>query len=150
MRQALGLAMADARIQQDQIHGLIAVPSLAEPHFMEAHYVATQMNLLPSKSRRIVRTLDSGGAGPIASLLEAKRMILMEGCDVVAVVAGFSQIIRYQVIERVKVIPSRPWTKPRSYHEQIHPANLQASTSPPPSYHTDTTVSHNGIYVSTD
>lgn len=66
---------------------LVAVPSLSEPHFMEGHYIATQMGLLPRKNV-IVRTIDTGGAGPITGLLEADRMIRTQGCDLVALVAG--------------------------------------------------------------
>lgn len=111
------------------VGGLIAIPSLAHPHFMEAHYLATQVilfafffffysidrkkiGLLPRKDV-VVRTIDTGGAGPISGLLEAARMIKMEWyfafppslsifldlcsvslvlnglrCEVVAVVAG--------------------------------------------------------------
>jgi len=36
----------------------------------------------------MVRTIDTGGAGPVSGLLEARRMILSEGCQAVAVVAG--------------------------------------------------------------
>jgi hypothetical protein len=36
----------------------------------------------------MVRTIDTGGAGPVSGLLEARRMVLSEGCDAVAVVAG--------------------------------------------------------------
>lgn len=66
---------------------LVAVPSLSEPHFMEGHYIATQMGLLPRKNV-IVRTIDTGGAGPITGLLEADRMVRTQGCDLVALVAG--------------------------------------------------------------
>lgn len=66
---------------------LVAVPCLSEPHFMEGHYIATQMGLLPRKNV-IVRTIDTGGAGPITGLLEADRMIRTQGCDLVALVAG--------------------------------------------------------------
>ena len=44
---------------------------------MEAHYLATRMGLLP-RSNVIVRTLDTGGAGPISGLLEADRMIRLQ------------------------------------------------------------------------
>lgn len=64
--------------------GLIAVPSLAAPRFMEAHALATKIGLLPHKDV-LVRTIDTGGAGPISGLLEASRMITSEGVDVVAV-----------------------------------------------------------------
>jgi acetyl-CoA acetyltransferase len=42
---------------------------------------------LPQKNV-LVRTIDTGGAGPISALLEADEMIRHEGCDLVAVVAG--------------------------------------------------------------
>ncbi|KAI9014891.1 thiolase-like protein [Gaertneriomyces semiglobifer] len=87
MQQALRLALDNAGVQLKDLNGLVAVPSLADTHFMEAHYLATQVGLLPGKSI-IVRTMDTGGAGPVTGLLEAKRMIQMEGADLVAVVAG--------------------------------------------------------------
>lgn len=81
MEHALHLALSDARLLSQDVDGLIAVPSLAQPHFMEAHFLCTRMKLLPNKNF-IARTIDTGGAGPITALLEAKRMILMEGCEV--------------------------------------------------------------------
>lgn len=48
-----------AGVTLQHVDGLIAVPSLAEPHFMEAHYIATLMGLLP-KTNVIVRTIDTG------------------------------------------------------------------------------------------
>ena len=36
----------------------------------------------------MMRTIDTGGAGPITALLEAKRMIIEENCECVAIVAG--------------------------------------------------------------
>jgi acetyl-CoA acetyltransferase len=54
---------------------------------MEAHYLATQMGLLPRKDV-IVRTIDTGGAGPVTGLLEAVRLIERGWCEAVAVVAG--------------------------------------------------------------
>ena len=87
MRRALELALAQARIALRQVDGLIAIPSLADPHFMEAHYFATQTGLLPRKDV-LVRTIDTGGAGPVTGLIEAARMIEQQVCEVVAVVAG--------------------------------------------------------------
>jgi len=87
MRRALELALAQAGIALRQVDGLIAIPSLADPHFMEAHYFATQTGLLPRKDV-LVRTIDTGGAGPVTGLIEAARMIEQQVCDVVAVVAG--------------------------------------------------------------
>ncbi|KAI8916564.1 hypothetical protein PhCBS80983_g05021 [Powellomyces hirtus] len=87
MQQALRFALDNAGVGLKDLNGLIAVPSLADTHFMEAHYLATQIGMLPGKSK-IVRTMDTGGAGPVTGLLEAKRMIMHEGADLVAVVAG--------------------------------------------------------------
>lgn len=87
MRRALELALAQAGIKLRQVDGLIAIPSLADPHFMEAHYFATQTGLLPRKDV-LVRTIDTGGAGPVTGLIEAARMIEQQVCEVVAVVAG--------------------------------------------------------------
>lgn len=48
------------------------------------------MGLLPRKNV-IIRTIDTGGAGPVTGLLEADRMIRTQGCDLVALVAGTKQ-----------------------------------------------------------
>jgi acetyl-CoA acetyltransferase len=87
MLTSLERALANAGVGLRDLDGLIAVPSLAEPRFMEAHYLATRMNLLPHKNF-IAKTIDTGGAGPITGLLEADRMIRMQGRNVVAVIAG--------------------------------------------------------------
>jgi acetyl-CoA acetyltransferase len=87
MQQALQRAISSAGIALDDIDGLIAVPSLSHPHFLEAHHFATHVGLLP-KPDVVVRTLDTGGAGPITALLEAQRMVLSENCQAVAIVAG--------------------------------------------------------------
>lgn len=87
MLSSLERALANAGVGLRDLDGIIAVPSLAEPRFMEAHYLATRMNLLPHKNF-IAKTIDTGGAGPITGLLEADRMIKMQGRNLVAVVAG--------------------------------------------------------------
>ncbi|KAF0686711.1 Aste57867_21553 [Aphanomyces stellatus] len=87
MEEALMAATSSIGVQLKDIGGLIAVPSLADPHFMEAHYVASHIGMLPAKNV-VVRTVDTGGAGPITALLAAKRMVESEGVDCVAVVAG--------------------------------------------------------------
>jgi acetyl-CoA acetyltransferase len=87
MQEALQTALADAGLELDELDGLVASPSLSEPRFMEAHYLATRIGMLPNRGVR-VRTIDTGGAGPISALLEATRMVKMEGCTAVAVVAG--------------------------------------------------------------
>lgn len=51
MQQALESALGDAGVSLRQLDGLIAVPSLSEPHFMEGHYIATQMGMLPNKGK---------------------------------------------------------------------------------------------------
>lgn len=85
--QALETALGNAGVKLKQLDGLIAVPSLSEPRFMQAHYLATQMNLLPHKGV-VCRTIDTGGAGPVSALLAAERLIRVEGLDLVAICAG--------------------------------------------------------------
>ena len=58
MQDALLSATASIGVQLSDIGGIIAVPSLADPHFMEAHYVATHMGILPAKNV-VVRTSDT-------------------------------------------------------------------------------------------
>ncbi|KAJ3241412.1 hypothetical protein HDU78_001825 [Chytriomyces hyalinus] len=88
MQQALDAALGSIPgVGLKDISGLIAIPSLAKPHFMEAHYFATQVGLLPAKHVQC-RTIDTGGAGPVAALLSAQRMVAEQGLDLVAVVAG--------------------------------------------------------------
>ena len=53
--------------------------------FMPAHSLATAAGLLPSAGGLLARTIDAGGASPIAGLLEARRMVEEEGCTAVGV-----------------------------------------------------------------
>lgn len=87
MQEALERALGSAGLGLADLDGLVAVPSLSDPHFMEAHFLATQVGLLPRRGVR-VRTIDTGGAGPVSGLLEATRMVRSERCQAVAVVAG--------------------------------------------------------------
>jgi acetyl-CoA acetyltransferase len=87
MQVALEKALADSRLSLFQVNGLIAIPSLAEPRFMEAHFLATQIGLLPDR-HKYIKTIDTGGAGPVSGLIEAVRLIQHGLSDVVAVVAG--------------------------------------------------------------
>jgi acetyl-CoA acetyltransferase len=88
-RRALDLALAGAGIELAQVDGLIAVPALAEPRFMEAHALATEAGLVPRRGGAVVlRTVDTGGAGPVTGVIMAAELIERGVCDVVAVVAG--------------------------------------------------------------
>jgi acetyl-CoA acetyltransferase len=87
MRRAVERALGHAGLALRQVGGLVAIPSLSDPHFMEAHNLATQMGLLPRKDV-VVRTIDTGGAGPVTGLLEAARMVERGWCEVAVVVAG--------------------------------------------------------------
>ncbi|KAJ3079366.1 hypothetical protein HDU99_010975 [Rhizoclosmatium hyalinum] len=89
MQQALDSALQSVNLQRKDITRLIAIPSLAAPHFMEAHHFATQVGLLPAKHVQC-RTIDTGGAGPVTGLLSATRMVTEQNHDLVAVVAGDS------------------------------------------------------------
>lgn len=101
MQTALEQALGGAGLRLRQLDALVAIPSLSDPHFMEAHFLATQMGLLPKKDV-LVRTIDTGGAGPVSGLIEASRLIQRDVCDVVAVVAGdaVSSLSREEFLRR--------------------------------------------------
>jgi len=101
MKQALDNALQAAKLQLHDLDALIALPSLSHLHFMEAHHFATKIGLLP-KPGLILRTVDTGGAGPITALLEAKRMIETEHINKVAIVGGdcVSSLNTKQFLER--------------------------------------------------
>ncbi|KAH9263940.1 hypothetical protein BASA83_012608 [Batrachochytrium salamandrivorans] len=96
MQQSLGLALDSVGLCVRDLDGLIAIPSLAEPHFMEAHFLATQIGMLPGRS------------------------LVMEGADLVAVVAG----------DAVKNLPSHEFLR-RADQTCSHPgANLVSPVIP--------------------
>lgn len=84
--EALERALADAGLSRSHLSGLVSVPSLSDPHFMQGHYFATQAGLLPQK-RMIVRTIDTGGAGPISAIAVATSLLERRWADAVAIVA---------------------------------------------------------------
>eukprot|EP00759_Apiculatamorpha_spiralis_P020108 PhF_6_TR25638/c0_g1_i1/m.36053 len=84
--EALNNALQDAGMTPNDIQGLVAVPSLSNPHFMQAHYFATVSGLLPRKDM-VVRTVDTGGAGPISALATAANIVRHEWAEAVAVIA---------------------------------------------------------------
>lgn len=88
IRRVLQQALDEAKLRIQDIDGLIAVPSLREKHFMEAHYHATQLDLFAARPHLRCKTIDTGGAGPVSALLEGTRMIRDEGLECVAVVAA--------------------------------------------------------------
>ena len=101
IKEMLINALREARLGVHHIDGLIAVPSLAESHFMEAHYQATTLGFFRRSGLHSIgvsedkpnircRTIDTGGAGPITALLEGARMIKNEFCEVVCILAGDS------------------------------------------------------------
>jgi len=87
MESALHLALSASGLSMKHLDGLVAVPSLSHHRFMHAHALATATGMLPHRGVRM-RTIDTGGAGPISALLEAARMVRVERCNAVAVVAG--------------------------------------------------------------
>ena len=89
MQEAMEAALSQAKVRLKDVDGLIALPALSEPRFMQAHYLGTKTGLLPHKGV-VCRTIDTGGAGPISAILEADRLIRTHSCDLVLVVAGDS------------------------------------------------------------
>jgi acetyl-CoA acetyltransferase len=90
MQSALNSALISSGLKLHDLDGLVAIPSLSHPQFMEAHALATRIGLLPRRTERPVRvrTIDTGGAGPVSALLQAVRMVKHEKCQAVAIVAG--------------------------------------------------------------
>uniref|UniRef100_A0A7S2R4R6 Thiolase C-terminal domain-containing protein n=1 Tax=Eucampia antarctica TaxID=49252 RepID=A0A7S2R4R6_9STRA len=100
IRQAFRGACRDAGVNDiDEFvpDAVLAVPSLAEPHFMEAHYQASQLFASSSSSSCIknktkmpyCKTVDTGGASPITALLEGARLIATSSdIHTVAVIAA--------------------------------------------------------------
>jgi acetyl-CoA acetyltransferase len=85
---ALDGALASAGMSKHDVHGLIAIPSLANPHFMQAHHFATVTGLIQANQKMVLRTIDTGGAGPISAMATAVNMIRMDWCETVAIVAS--------------------------------------------------------------
>ena len=90
MASALHRALASSTLTLQDIDGLLAIPSLSEPRFMQGHHLATAVGLLPSRAETsvVTQTIDTGGAGPVSALLAAAAMVRMGRCKAVAVVAG--------------------------------------------------------------
>lgn len=95
VKEAFSLSLRNAAagsggpgLDPKHVDGLIVTPSLSQSHFMEAHLIATQLGLVPSKTGVYLKTVDTGGAGPITGILEATRLIQSDFCEVVAVAAG--------------------------------------------------------------
>lgn len=88
--EAIHGALADAGLRPDQVDGIVAVPSLAEPHFMAAHYLATKASLFDARNQRpiVCRSIDTGGAGPVSSLASACNLIRAGFGNTVCCVAG--------------------------------------------------------------
>ena len=86
MKEALDKALLSAKLNLQDLDALIALPSLSHQHFMAAHHFATKLGLM--HEGLILRTVDTGGAGPITALLEAKRMISQEHINKIAIVGG--------------------------------------------------------------
>lgn len=87
--ESLQNALSMTHLEMNEIDGMVAVPSLSNPHFMEAHYIATKCNLLPKKKFNCT-TLDVGGASPVSGIINAKRLIEQNNSHLVAVVGGDS------------------------------------------------------------
>lgn len=92
IRQVLDSSLNESNLSVNDLDGFLALPSLADHHIMEAHFQATSLGLFSRKasSQLLCRTIDTGGAGPVSALIQARRMIENEGLNCVAVVAADS------------------------------------------------------------
>jgi len=87
VHHALGIALTDSNLNLEDIDGLIAMPSLAEPRFMYAHYYASVLGILPRRNVTAI-TLDTGGSAPITALITARNLILRGDCKCVAILVA--------------------------------------------------------------
>ena len=88
IQTVLSRSLKEAQLELSDLDALIAVPSLREKHFMEAHYQATTLGMFQARPNLRCKTIGTGGAGPVSALLEGVRMIKYEGLECVAVVAA--------------------------------------------------------------
>ncbi|RNF08688.1 putative 3-ketoacyl-CoA thiolase [Trypanosoma rangeli] len=86
--EALRAALRDANMEMRDLDGLVAVPSLASPQFMQAHHLATVSGLVRENKELVLRTIDTGGAGPITALGTAGNFIRNGWAHNVAIVAS--------------------------------------------------------------
>lgn len=86
--ESLQLALLDANMKAIDLGGLFATPSLSSPHFMQGHYLATKCGLFQENPKLLVRTVDTGGAGPISAIASAVDAIRRGWAWNVAVVSS--------------------------------------------------------------
>ena len=78
-KQALNNALNEANLNINELQGLITIPSLSHERFMQAHYLATHLNLFPNPSL-LLRTIDTGGAGKFFLFFNEMHDSIFEGC----------------------------------------------------------------------
>ena len=86
--KAAKLALDDAGITKDQVHGLITCVSFAEPYMYHAEMIAEYLQIFP----RYCMTAPSGGGTTIAIMHHAASAIATGMCDTVLLTMGDSQL----------------------------------------------------------
>lgn len=95
--QSMALAVSDANMKSTDIDGLVAMPSLSSQHFMQAHYLATKADMLKANPNVLLRTLDTGGAGPISAITTAVNFLEN----------GFAKVVAIVCTDAVHTLPSK-------------------------------------------
>ncbi|ORY46836.1 hypothetical protein BCR33DRAFT_848887 [Rhizoclosmatium globosum] len=91
MQQALDSALQSVNLQRKDITGLIAIPSLAAPHFMEVSCASLCNSSWTSSGQTCpVSNNRHWRCWPVTGLLSATRMVTEQNHNLVAVVAGDS------------------------------------------------------------
>jgi hypothetical protein len=60
VKEAFSSSLHNSNLELKHVDGLIVTPSLSQSHFMEAHLIATQLGLVPSKTGVYLKTVDTG------------------------------------------------------------------------------------------
>jgi acetyl-CoA acetyltransferase len=86
-KEAVHKALADAKLNLKDLDGIVALPALAESHFMPAQFIATKLGIFP-RNGFVCRSIDSGGAGPISALFTGSALIKNEWANNIAIIGG--------------------------------------------------------------
>eukprot|EP00741_Cyanophora_paradoxa_P021353 tig00021348_g20612.t1 len=120
MHEALTSALKHAKLELNQLDGIIALPSLSHPRFMQANALAAEVGLSPAHNKAVqLKTIDTGGAGPVSALIDAAAWIREGDRKNVAIVGGdaVGSLSREEFLRRADEASGSACRSPRIPHE---------------------------------